>query len=206
VSDGPGDLDRRRRPVDTPRVVRPIADDELEAALAIVDEGIGPGWTALDDLRPAPGVRVVVAELDGRVAGVATARLRETATLLERAHPDTSVALRAEIGPAMPTVVVLNLAVVAPPSRGRGIYRALLDDRVSWGRREGAGLAVALGWAPPDGCHIAPAMARAGFTALAEIPGVYRADSVAAGAVCPACGPPPCDCPGVFFSRWVAPA
>ena len=115
-------------------------------------------------------------------------------------------ALRAEIGPATPTLVFLKMAVVAPPARGRGLYGALLEDRIAWGRREGADLAIALGWTPPDGCHIAPAMARAGFAALAEIPGAYRSESVSAGAVCPVCGPPPCECSGVLFSRWIATA
>jgi GNAT superfamily N-acetyltransferase len=187
-------------------MVRSISEGELEVALAIVEEGIGTGWTTLDDLRPTPERRVVVAEHDGRVAAVAIARLRATAILMERAHPDAAAALGTVIGPAAPTVVVLSMAVVAPPARRRGLYGALVDDRVAWGLREGAGLAIALGWAPPDGCHIAPAMARAGFTALAQIAGVYRSDSIAAGAVCPACGPPPCDCPGVLFSRWIAAA
>lgn len=185
-------------------MVRPIVESDLEVALGIVDEGIGSGWTGLDDLRPGPGRRVVVAEHDGRVAGVAGARLRDAATLLETANPDAAAALLVRIGSARPRVVVLDVAVVAPAARGRGLYGALVDDRVAWGRREGAGLAVALGWSPPDGCHIAPAMARAGFTALAEIGGVYRSDSVSASAVCPACGPAPCGCSGVLFSRWLA--
>ena len=185
-------------------MVRPIVESDLEVALGIIDEGIGSGWTGLDDLRAGPGRRVVVAEHDGRVAGVATARLRDVATLLENANPDVAVALLARIGPARPRVVLLDMAVVAPAARGRGLYGALVDDRVAWGRRKGAGLAVALGWTPPDGCHIAPAMARAGFTALAEIAGFYRSDSVSASAVCPACGPAPCECSGVLFSRWLA--
>ncbi len=187
-------------------MVRPIADEDLDVALAIVEEGIGAGWTKRDDLRPAPGRRVIVAEHDGRVAGVATASVREAEALLERADPDVRAALRKEIGVARPTVVVLDLAVVAPAARGRGLYRALIDDRVAWALGEGAGLAVALGWTPPDGCHIAPAMARAGFAAVAEIPGVYRSSSVSAGGVCPACGPPPCGCAGIVFSRWIAAA
>ena len=87
-----------------------------------------------------------------------------------------------------------DLAVVAPAARGRGLYRALIDDRVAWALGEGAGLAVALGWTPPDGCHIAAAMARAGFTAVAEIPGVYRSSSRVRRRGLPGVRPPSLGC------------
>jgi GNAT superfamily N-acetyltransferase len=188
-------------------MIRPIADEDLGVALTIAEEGLGVGWLGLDDLRPTPGRRVVVAEHDGRVAGVASAVLRDVEGLLEAARADVGAALRAEIGPSStPTLVLLDMAVVAPSARGRGLYRALLDDRIAWGRREGADLAIALGWTPPDGCHIAPAMARAGFTALAEVAGAYRSSSLSAGAACAACGPPPCECASILFSRWIGAA
>ncbi len=187
-------------------MVRPLAEDDLAVALAIVEEGIGVGWVSADDLRPKPGRRVVVAEHDGRVAGVATAVLRNAGALVEAAHPDVRAALRGEIGTATSTLLVLDMAVVAPAARGRGLYGALVGDRIAWGGREGASVAIALGWAPPDGCHIAPAMARAGFAALAEIAGVYASASVSAAAVCPACGDPPCECAAVLFSRRIAAA
>jgi hypothetical protein len=81
----------------------------------------------------------------------------------------------------------------------------MLRDRIDWGRGVGATLLLSVGWTPPDGCHIAPAMARAGFTALARTSGLYRGKGIPEGARCIVCGSP-CDCDAVLFGRLVEPA
>jgi len=187
-------------------MIRALTDDDLAASLAIVDEGIGVGWVGADDLRPMPARRAVVAEHEGRVAGVATAMLRPVDELRDGGNPELWAALSAEIDGAAAPILVLDVAVVAPSARGRGLYTALVEDRVAWGRRQGAPLAMAIGWTPPDGCHIAPAMARSGFARRAELAGFYWSPSIAAGAVCPACGEPPCECAAILFTRRIAPA
>lgn len=95
---------------------------------------------------------------------------------------------------------MLDLAAVAPAARGRGHYRALLADRLTWGAARGAGHALAFGWTPPDGCHIAAAMEGAGFVARAPLPGFFHTASIETGALCPACGNP-CRCAAVLFTR-----
>lgn len=59
---------------------------------------------------------------------------------------------------------------------------------------------MAFGWTPPDDCHIAPAMARAGFARLTEIAGLFREVSVAKAGACPECGYP-CACAAVVVAR-----
>jgi GNAT superfamily N-acetyltransferase len=186
-------------------VIRPLADDDLSQALPLAEEAVGTGWVTADDLTPGPGRRVVVAEVDGRVVGVASGRLDGPGALIGHRHAAVREAMRAALAPGDRTLLLLDLAAVAPGARGRGLYRALLDDRIARGAREGAALAVAFGWTPPDGCHIAPAMERGGFTARAEVAGFFRDASVAADARCPACGPPPCGCSAVLFVRRIAP-
>jgi GNAT superfamily N-acetyltransferase len=181
-------------------VIRPLRDADLPLALAIAQEGVGSGWAERDDLLPAPRRRVVVAETGGVIAGVATSGLRHAAGLLERGHPVARRTLAAAGIRTGQTILLLDLAAVTPAARGRGLYTALLADRLAWGARRGAAYAVAFGWTPPDGCHIAPAMARAGFAAHAAIPLFFHETSLLNGARCPACGNP-CVCAAVLFTR-----
>lgn len=182
-------------------MVRPLADADAPRALAIAREGVGPGWAEPDDLRPGPHRRVVVAEDEhGVVVGVASAGLRAATGFLERGHPVVRTSLGSAGVRAGGTLALLDLAAVVPAARGRGHYRDLLEDRLAWAGRSGASHALAFGWTPPDGCHIAPAMARAGFARLAEIPRFFHEASLGNGALCPACGSP-CLCSAVVFVR-----
>jgi len=171
----------------------------------MAETAVGPGWATREDLEPAPGRLVVVGELDGRVAGVATARVDGPEGF--RTHRMSLV--RESLSPVLVAdamrVVLLDLAVVAPAARRRGLYGAPLRARTDWGAAQGASVAVAFGWTPPDGCHIAPAMESAGFERLALIEGFFHDASLGVDAICPECGPPPCSCAAVLFARPVDP-
>jgi len=181
-------------------VIRPIRDADLPTALGIAEGAVGPGWADREDLTPGPRRRVVVAQAAEGIAGVAAAGLRGAAGVLERAHPVVRRELTAAGVGNRDTVLLLDVAAVLPAARGRGLYTALLADRLAWGARHGAAYAVAFGWTPPDGCHIAPAMARAGFVAHAEVPLFFHETSLLNGARCPSCGNP-CVCAAVLFAR-----
>ncbi len=181
-------------------MIRPLADADLLQALAIAQEAVGPGWAERGDLLPDPLRRVVVAVDAEGLVGVATAGLKEAGGLLRHRDPRVGRAL-GEAGIAgHETLLLLDLAAVAPSARGRGHYRALLDDRLAWGARAGALHALAFGWTPPDGCHIARAMELAGFVNRAELPGFFHEASIQTGALCPECGNP-CTCSAVVFTR-----
>lgn len=179
-----------------------MTDQDLPEALRIAQEAVGVGWAGEGDLRGDPRRRVVVAESQGRILGVATAALLDAEPLLAATTPTARAVLRRQLGPrpAGSIILLLDLAAVAPASRRRGLYSELLADRLDWGRRAGASRAVAFGWAPTDGCHIEPAMARAGFARIARIEGHFREASVENGAICPECGNP-CVCAAVLFLR-----
>ena len=199
-------MDPGRGADQTGRVIRPIADADLAPALAIAQEAVGPGWAEAQDLIADPPVRrrVVVAEEHGALVGVATAGLRDAIDLLRHRDPRVGRALTGAGIPGDSILLLLDLAAVVPAARGRGHYRALLDDRLAWGAREGASHALAFGWTPPDGCHIAPAMNRAGFTRHADLPGFFHRASIETGALCPACGNP-CRCGAAVFTRPIGP-
>lgn len=187
------------------RVIRPISDADLAPALAIAQEAVGPGWAEREDLLGDPARRrVVVAEDQGVLVGVATAGLRNAIELLHHRDPRVGRALAGAGIPGDSVLLLLDLAAVIPAARGRGHYRSLLDDRLAWGAREGAGHALTFGWTPPDGCHIAPAMERAGFTRHADLPGFFHRASIETGALCPACGNP-CLCGAAVFTCPIGP-
>lgn len=190
-------------------MIRTLVPGDADRAIAIAAAGIGPGWIGPGELTPAPGRRVVVAEEHGSVVGVATAALVPLTERLEGATTGVRDPLSRHAGAVArdrkALLLDLDLGVVAEESRGRGVYGRLLADRIAWGAREGAVLAMSIGWRAPDGCHIEGSMARAGFTRLATIDEFYLASSTAAGSGCPFCGSP-CRCPADLFARWIGPA
>ena len=180
-------------------VIRPIATADLPSAVAVLAESIGPGWITSADLVPAPDRRVVVAEVDGGVAGVGTVSIRDWESSLP-SDPDARAAVLALAGETPRTVGYLDAAAVAPAARGRGLYTAMLADRIGWAVGRRATLLMSVGWTPPDGCRIAGAMWRAGFAELARITGFYAGDRIPAGASCIHCGRP-CGCDAILFAR-----
>lgn len=183
-------------------MIREIDAAEVAPALDLLGEAVGAGWYAAADLRPAPGRRVCVAPGAAGLDGVAMARLAPLRRWLERQHPAIAAAVAGwASAPELdrPTVH-LDVAAVAPRARGRGLYGALVDDRIAWGAAAGGATAVAIGWSPPGGCRSEGPLLRAGFRRLAGVEGAYLAGSLAAGATCPACGRP-CRCAGLVLVR-----
>ncbi len=82
----------------------------------------GERWaTDFRDWVRAPGSRVWIALVTGRPAGLLTAHLYQPAPVY-RSH----------------LLVHVGDLYVAPPARGAGVGRALLDQARAWGREEGA--------------------------------------------------------------------
>jgi GNAT superfamily N-acetyltransferase len=183
-------------------MIRPLREDDLPEALALLDDAIGAGWFAGPDLRAAPGRLALVAEDGGRVAGLAGCRVLAVEELARTlpAPAAEPFARFAASRPAAADALMLTVAAVAPSHRGRGLYAAMLAARLEWGAAAGAGVAAALGWSPPDGCHIEGSVLRAGFARLAEVPGPVEGFSGA----CPYCGES-CRCDYVLFARRLSP-
>jgi GNAT superfamily N-acetyltransferase len=100
------------------------------------------------------------------------------------------------------SIVRIRELAVRADRRGRGVA----SDLVARVEAAAAGLAflhglgtihvLANAWLPTDPALPTSAglFRRAGYEDLGEIAGFFRDFSVAAGAVCPACGQPPCHC------------
>jgi GNAT superfamily N-acetyltransferase len=104
-----------------------LADDVLgaarEAPVAGEDDLDDAYWTAFERVQADPGNRIIVAEVDGRVA--ATLQLTLIPGLSRRGT------LRAQI----------EAVRVAPGQRGQGLGRAMISWAITEARHAGCGLA-----------------------------------------------------------------
>lgn len=123
----------------------------------------------------------------------------ERGAVKESAADDDPAATGARrTAPTAARLLVLHVRAiaVAPEVRRRGIARRLLAavEREAAGR--GAAAAYLFAWLPagqPEPAAV-PLYRAAGYLARPDIPDFFAAGSVATGALCPYCGPPPCRC------------
>jgi len=158
------------------------------AAATLLDDAVGAGFW---DFCEGAGDLSAVAVHAGGLAGIVVAAL----------EPAAEEDVRLVFGPAggvAPGRPVLHVRAVAVAAEARraGLGRRLLAhvEREAAGR--GAPAAFLFAWLPagrpePGAVRLYEA---AGYAAAPDIPDFYAAGSVAAGALCPYCGPPPCRC------------
>jgi GNAT superfamily N-acetyltransferase len=115
---------RDARRADVPEIVALLADDVLGAAREAPREGgvDSAYWTAFDQITADPWNRLIVAELDGRIAG--TLQLTFLPGLSRHGM------LRAQI----------EAVRVARRQRGQGLGRAMIERAVEAARERGCGL------------------------------------------------------------------
>ncbi|MFZ0217088.1 MAG: GNAT family N-acetyltransferase [Candidatus Dormiibacterota bacterium] len=82
--------------------------------------------------------------------------------------------------------------------RGLGIGGALTSARLAWLRGLGVSFAYSFAWHTPAGCAAEPALRRAGFQFVRELPDFYLEDGLTNGYACPWCGPA-CHCSARLF-------
>jgi ribosomal protein S18 acetylase RimI-like enzyme len=178
----------------------------VDPALAVFDEGLGPGYLIAADLRALVAADeseagVYVALADGAVAGAA---------LVDRAPVDVVARISAEAGaaghprPDLATRRVgrLRTGAVRPPYRRRGIGRALMEARLDRLRATGCTAVVALAWLSGDRDTSVGLLRAHGLERVAEIPGYWQADPPDSGPPCPVCAWP-CRCvAAVHVALW----
>jgi GNAT superfamily N-acetyltransferase len=157
--------------VDAAVETRSVRAGDLEAAGALLDATLGPGFWGLDTGSPGSH-RVAVRE--GRLLGVASATVFATGL--------------SEIDVPAP-VALLRLVAVDVAARGRGLASRL-----------GAASLVAFAWvhAPIGEAPLSGPLRRLGFARDRRIEGFY---AEAGSAPCLACGESPCVCPADVYWR-----
>ena len=183
--DGSGVVIRRLQPADHNAVVR------------LIDALVGEGF--LDTSLLDSGL-CFAAELHGSMAGALVATLRDEAyaALLPPALRDAVARL------AQPDGRLLHIAELAvdPATRRRGLATRLVAAAEEAGRGDGAGAAVAVAWLPSDPERpTSEGVFHRAFADLGVLADFYREISLASGALCPACGPPPCRCSVRLFLK-----
>ena len=170
---------------------------DADAFVALLEAAVGAGFAGSTAADP----RLSWVAHDDGLCGVALAVV-DDAPSLRRSYAEGPAFAALERLPARGSVVRIRELAVRADSRGRGVA----SDLVARVEAAAAGLAfihgldtihvVANAWLPSDPALPTSAglFRRAGYEDLGEIADFFREFSVAAGATCPACGPPPCRC------------
>jgi GNAT superfamily N-acetyltransferase len=161
------------------------------AAARLLDDSVGAGFWSFCD---GEGDVSAVALTAGRLAGVVVAELEPAGVV-------------ASAGTATDRLVLHVRAVaVAQEARRKGLGRRLLTSVESSAVARGAPAAYLFAWLPsgqPEPAALQLYMAT-GYAPGPDIPDFYAAGSLASGATCPYCGPPPCRCAARPYSKTLA--
>ena len=180
--------------------LRRLEPGDRPAAARLLDDAVGAGFWSFCEGRD--DLSAVAARLGG-LAGVVVAALEPAA------EEDVRLVFGVACGvsPGRPVLHVRAVAV-APQARRAGLGRRLLAHAEREAAARGAPAAFLFAWLPagrpePPAVRLYEA---AGYVAAPDIPGFYAAGSVAAGALCPYCGAPPCRCAARPYVKTLPPA
>ena len=183
-------------------MIRPLLDTDRPAVAVLLDDTVGAGFWRFAD---GAGALSFVAATGDRVAGVVIACLEPA----DDADVRTALGDFASVSVgACELVLHVRQLAVAATARRTGLASRLLTRAETEACGRGAKLSFAFGWLPagrpePDAV---PFYGAAGYTAGPDIADFYAAGSIASGADCPYCGPPPCRCAVRPFVKVLTPA
>jgi ribosomal protein S18 acetylase RimI-like enzyme len=172
--------------------------------LALVDRTQGKGiYTPEYFSRCASGEgdgMVLVALLEGKLAGVATARVlpedgftyytpfgKEAVEQLFQQH----------------RVGSMETASVTESLQGQGIGQELTRHRIRWLSEAGCTAMVGVCWESGLTNTSDRVFRKLGFERLSQVKGFYIDYSVRRGFICPVCGSPPCRCSASLFVKYI---
>ena len=171
---------------------------DLSAAVSLLNDALGAGSysvVSLEKLCADPNHRVLAARQNGRLVGIASARLIEREGLAFYAHfGEGARVLEGR------TVGSLHASAVLPDTRGQGVGSALAQARLAWLCERGCDYAVGISWLSGLAHTSKPVFERLGFRALGTSQELFRELSTAQGWGCPVCGHP-CHCASVLYGR-----
>lgn len=99
------------------------------------------------------------------------------------------------------TICMVSSVAVRQDYQGRGVGYAIVQDVLQHFDKRNVSMTIMLGWAAPDGVHIAGIAHTLGFSEKATIPEYWHDDSLSKGYQCHVCGSPPCRCSAVLYVR-----
>jgi GNAT superfamily N-acetyltransferase len=170
-----------------------------EQLVQLLNQELGDGLYSVDRvLRDTADKRARVRHVahgDVVVAG-------SVSRLMERSDLDYYARFGPGVAPLFrrPPIGSLEAVAVAPKARRAGIGSRLVEDALTWFRREDCRVAVAVSWISGRTGASARLFAGAGFSPGPRVEGFYLEESLRGGWSCPVCAGP-CHCPAQFFHR-----
>jgi GNAT superfamily N-acetyltransferase len=173
--------------------------------LALVDRTQGKGMFESDYFRRCAsgegGRLLLIAFLEGKLAGVATARvLHENDFGYYVPFGKKAVEQIFE----QHRVGSLETASVTESLQGRGIGRELSRQRIRWLSGAGCTAVIGVSWESGLANTSDRAFSKLGFERLSQVKGFYVDDSIRRGFVCPVCGSPPCRCSASLYVKYTS--
>lgn len=183
-------------------VIEDPSAPEVASASAFLNDYLGTGYVALDQLRARleSGLGILVcARHSGALAGAATA---------EVLRPDETKRLREQLAAAGcrrvalegHTAGVLKSSAVVPSMRGRGIGLALVRERLLILVQKGCTVAYTFAWDSGERESSQGVLEAAGFEFVVEIPHYWQEPSGAESFECVKCGTP-CTCTAIVMRK-----
>lgn len=166
----------------------PGPDVILESA-ALLNASLGDGYVGTAELAKlaadGQGILVRARTKRGQLIGAATAGILTPARAAELQGRLPAPARNSLAGHR---IGELKSSAVLPAVRGRGIGTGMLQTRLAFLTAAGCRYAVAASWVSEDTAHSSLGrLERAGFTALATMPGYWADGQAAGGYTCPDC-------------------
>jgi ribosomal protein S18 acetylase RimI-like enzyme len=174
--------------------------------LALVDRTQGKGIFTSDYFgRCASGEgdrMLLIALLEGNLAGVATARVL----------PEDDFDYYAPFGKEaveqlfhQHRVGSMETASVAESLQGQGIGQELTRHRIRWLSEAGCTAVIEVSWESGLANTSDRVFRKLGFERLSQVKGFYIEDSVRRPFICPVCGSPPCRCSASLYVKHIDP-
>ena len=173
-------------------VVRSPEPADLVGVCALVDQAVGYGFLAPDDIDPRFSF---LCSCEGRIVGAVVATLES--------YADRRVFYRGRtpltgwgVQPEPDTVGHVREVAVLEDLRRTGLARLLLTRSETAFRERGVEVFVANAWIRRDTREALGGflLESCGYRSAGELPGFFESMGVEGGAACPACGRSPCMC------------
>jgi GNAT superfamily N-acetyltransferase len=95
----------------------------------------------------------------------------------------------------------LSMMGLLPEFQGRGFGQILARQRLEWLRSQGCNVFVGISWVSGLAHTSNRVFEKMGFKAINQIDNFFAESSVEMNLICPVCGEPPCNCPGILYFK-----
>lgn len=181
-----------------PVKIRKVTKETAASCMAIAESQLGKDYIPEKDFLNT-NFYSVYGMVKRDVAGFAIGKIFEQQDFLNKFQ---KIAQRMPNAlPWADTVGMISSVAVRQDYQKRGVGYSLAWNVLNHFDARNVSMMIMLGWAAPDGVHIAGIAHTLGFSEKGAIPDYWYDDSLSKGYRCPVCGDPPCHCSAVLYVR-----